>query len=126
MPIDAILDLFLVTMLVAMGWYVAWVWGRHTRTFRWSEYFMYLAGPFIAVGLIAIKYGPGIYVLFISSALVGFTVEYVLGSTWHAVQNERLWHYKKHSLKGYSSYLMIPLYGVAGVAYFLLANLLGL
>lgn len=126
MNIDAVLDLFLVTMLVAMGWYMAWVWGRNTRKFRWSEYFMYLGGPLIAVALIAIKYGPQVYTLFLMSAVVGFTIEYVLGSTWHAVQSERLWHYKKYSLKGYSSYLMIPLYGVAGVCYFLLANLLGL
>ncbi len=87
---------------------------------------MYIAGPLIAVGLIAIKHGTEVYTLFIISACVGFTVEYVLASTWHAVQNERLWQYRTYSLKGYSSYLMIPLYGVAGVCYFLLANLLGL
>jgi uncharacterized membrane protein len=126
MNIDPLIDLFLITMLVATGWYATWVWGRHTSKFRWSEYFMYIAGPLIAVGLIAIKHGTEVYTLFIISACVGFTVEYVLASTWHAVQSERLWHYKKYSLKGYASYVLIPLWGVAGVSYYLLAKLLGL
>ena len=64
--------------------------------------------------------------LFIISSFTGFFLEYVIGLTYHKTLNRRLFEYKKFSINGYTSYLSIPIWGVAGVVFWFIAKMLNL
>lgn len=114
---------FLVTFV---GFFLAYLYGRKTRQFRWSEYVAIIIWPLLFVIILAYYVETKILVLFMVSAFVGFILEYVLGFVYHKTLNRRLWHYDKFSVGGYTSWLAIPIWGIAGVIFWFLAKIVGL
>lgn len=115
-----------VAIVTASGLYATYLYGRSTKAFRWSEYVLFVGIPIVGVGIVVYWYGLQIVTLFVASAAIGFCLEYVFGFAYHQILGRRLWTYSRYSLNGYTSVLAIPLWGVAGVHFFLLAKIFGL
>src|SRR5579864_1039649 len=92
--------LFGLTAISIIGTYLAYLYGRHTKQFRWSEYWALLAAP-LGVSLYLI-YSSGIklFYFFVASMLIGFALEYGLGRAYHLVLNKRLWTYSRYKVGG--------------------------
>lgn len=108
------------------GMFLAYQYGKKTKQFRWSEYFALIAAPVIGSLGLSYFYGEKIIYFFLTSCAVGFVLEYAIGMAYHKTLNRRLWTYGKYNVGGYSSLLVIPMWGVAGVVFWLVAQLLGL
>jgi len=116
--------IFLFICLV--GFYLAYLYGRKTKRFRWNEYIAIIIWPILFI--LALTYFVDVKVLslFLISAFVGFTLEYIVGLAYHKTLNKKLWHYERLSVDGYASLLSIPMWGIAGVIFWFLSKLLGL
>lgn len=117
-------SIFILIMLV--GFYLAYLYGRKTKRFRWSEYIAIIILPIISIFVFAYLIDMKILIFFIMSCFVGFILEYILGLTYHKTLNKRLWVYDRFSIQGYTSLLTIPIWGIAGVAGWFLAKIVGL
>lgn len=103
---------FLITPL---GFIAAYVYGRKTTEFRWSEYFAMIALPLFAVVVNVAFGGIRILMFFIFSCLGGFSAEFMLGFAYHKILGRRLWTYKRLTFGyGYVSLLSLPFWGLAG------------
>ena len=109
-----------------IGFYLAYLYGRKTKYFRWSEYSAILILPVVSVILVAYFIDMKVILLFILSALLGTFLEYIIGLTYHKALNKKLWTYSRYSLDGYTSILCIPIWGVAGVVFWFLSKCIGL
>ncbi len=116
--------ILLVASLV--GIYSAYVYGKNTQTFRWSEYVLLLVVPVLGSLGFALFYGVKVLYFFVASCIIGFVLEYSIGKAYHRTLNRRLWTYGKYSVDGYTSLLTFPMWGVAGVVFWLLARSIGL
>ena len=116
--------IFIVVSLV--GFYLAYLYGRKTKRFKWTEYGAILAGPVLSIIILAVLIDIKILTLFLVSASVGFLLEYVVGLTYHKTLNKRLWRYERLSIDGYSSLLSVPIWGIAGVIFWFLGKMIGL
>jgi uncharacterized membrane protein len=109
-----------------VGFYLAYLYGRKTKQFRWSEYLAIIVWPLLCVLALAYFVDVKILTLFFASAFIGFVLEYVLGLTYHKTLNKKLWHYERLSVGGYTSLLSIPIWGVVGVVFWSVGEILGL
>lgn len=112
--------------LTAGGFYLAYLYGRRTRAFRWREYVALVSAPIVCCLALYFVYGIEIIYLFVASMFVGFALEYSIGLAYHKVLNKRLWTYDRLSVGGYTSLLSIPMWGIGGVIFFMLAKTVGL
>ena len=117
--------LLLLAFITLTGFYLAYLYGRKTKKFKWSEYTAVVVFPLIFI-LYMSYHQPIIILFFVISAVSGFFLEYILGLTFHKTLNRRLWTYTRFHLHGYTSYLSIPVWGLAGVLFWQLSKLLGL
>lgn len=116
-----------VLLLVSLiGMYLAYLYGRHVKKFRWSEYVLLLIVPVISSLSLSYVYGIKIIYFFLLSAFVGFGLEYALGLAYHKTLNYRLWSYSRFNVGGYTSLLTFPMWGVAGVVFWVLSESIGL
>lgn len=110
--------LLLCVSVSLFGFFLAFLYGRKTKNFKISEYLAILVGrPLIGVCLLIYIYGIRILMLFLESSIVGFIFEYLFGAIYHKVLNKRLWNYYRFSLNGYTSFLSLPLWGIAGIVF---------
>jgi hypothetical protein len=124
-----LVHIFLIGVLVSVvGVYVAYLYGRNTLEFRWSEYSALLAAPTLVVLAQAYLLDIKILYLYVVSAVVGFVLEYSLGYTYHKVLNRKLWIYdsESYAVCGYTSWLTLPMWGIAGVLFWNLSVFVGL
>jgi len=124
---DRLQILGLILSLVSLaGFYCAYVYGRQTKRFKWSEYYALIAAPLASVVALAYFVGARILILFVVGATVGFFLEYLIGFVYHKTLNERLWTYDRMSIGGYTSILSIPFWGIAAVIFGLVGTLTGI
>ena len=109
-----------------IGMYVAYLYGRKTKRFRFSEFALLLAVPVLGSLGLSYFYGEQLIYFFIASSVVGFVLEYGLGLMYHKTLNKRLWTYGEYSVEGYTSLLALPMWGVAGVIFWMLSRSMGL
>ena len=120
-------NLNLVFVIVCIvGMYLTYLYGRKTKQFRWSEYFLLISTPVLCSLSLTYFYGSKIIYFFVTSSVVGFVLEYLLGLIYHKTLNRKLWTYGKYNVGGYTSLLTFPLWGVAGVVFWLLSQRIGL
>jgi uncharacterized membrane protein len=62
--------------------------------------------------------------VFLFFAVIGTFMEWLIGFAYENVVGKILWTYDKFNINGYTSYLSIPLWGIAGVVFWLIANVL--
>lgn len=118
---------YLYFWVINFFWSIIAVWyGRRTEGWRWSEYFMMIAGPII--GVLALTYFEGLMVLFyfLACMVLGFVLEIRLAQNFEKILGEKFYIYKKLTYKGYSSILALPFWGAAGIVFLTIAKFLGL
>src|SRR3989344_4498855 len=59
---------------------------------------------------------------FLICAAVGTFLEWLVGFSYYQVVGERLWTYHRYAIKKYTSFLSIPIWGLAGVFIWLLSR----
>jgi len=117
---------WIISLATLIGIYAACRYGRKTKQFRWIEFWALLAPPIIWSFALAYFYGTDIFALFAASMVVGIVLEYGLGRAYHQTLNKRLWTYTRYSIGGYTSWLTLPMWGVAGVIFWSLGKVIGL
>lgn len=113
-------------MLTLVGFYLAYLYGRKTKYFRWREYLALIVWPILFVVAFAYFVDIKILSMFLVSSFVGFVFEYIVGLAYYKTLNRRLWNYTRLTFGGHSSLLSIPLWGVTGVFFWFLSKMIGL
>ena len=91
--------------------------------FTFGRYVFWLLFPLAATLLLAyLKWGP-VLEIFIVFAFVGTAIEWFVGWSYHQVIGQRLWTYHRYSVGKYTSILSMPLWGLAGVLFWFLAQI---
>jgi len=103
---------------------LAYWYGHRTKEWKWSEYFLMALAPIIGVGFLAWFEGEKIIIYFILSSLAGTMGEFLLGFFCDKILGKKMWKYSKWDIFGYTSILMIPFWGGAGIVFLTLAKLL--
>ena len=117
---------FVLLIVCLLGFYLAYLYGRKTLLFRWSEYLAIIFLPIASIIFLALYIDLKILNLYIISALAGFFLEYIIGLTYYKTLNRRLYKYKRFSIGGHTSLLSIPLWGIAGVLFWLFGKMIGI
>lgn len=117
---------FIFILVTLIGFYLAYLYGRKTKRFRWSEYIAIIILPIISIFAFAYLIDVKIINLFIIGSFFGFVLEYILGLTYHKTLNKRLWTYDRFSIQGYTSLLSIPIWGIATVIGWFVSKMVGL
>lgn len=117
----ALLPTFLSTLL-------AFTYGMKVKDFAWSKYFIFMTGPVISMGVWAYYYDIKIAYLFGASALTGMILEFLLGFAYQRIFQRKLWEYdaKAYALFGHTSLLTLPMWGTAGVIFWITAQFVGI
>jgi len=116
--------IFLVLILV--GYYLAYLYGHRTKKFNWGEYFSIIFWPSLFVVALAYFVDGKIIRLFVVSCFIGLGLEYSLGLAFHMIMGKHLWIYRRFDLDGYTSWLCLPIWGIAGVIFWYLGRIVGL
>jgi uncharacterized membrane protein len=117
---------FILILVTLMGFYLAYLYGRRTKKFRWREYIAIIILPIISIFIFAYFIEIKIISFFLISSFLGFIWEYLVGLIYHRIFDERLWTYNRLNIHGYTSLLVIPLWGIAGVLCWFLSKMVGL
>ena len=119
------LVLIIFLSITFLGFYLAYLYGRKTPKFRWSEYAAILIAPTLFTLLLTYLHGIAIIELFFISSVFGFSLEYIIGLAYHKTLNKRLWIYHRYSVGGYTSILTLPIWGCGGILFWLLGKSFG-
>ncbi len=116
-----------VAAVCLAGFYAAYLYGRKTKKFRWSEYEAIILVPILCTFILAYVYGVVILYDFLVSAIVGMLLEYTIGFVYHKTLNQRFWIYTRYTIgNGYTSWLTLPFWGFAGIVFWLIGKNVGI
>lgn len=90
--------------------------------FSFSRYFYLLLFPILATIVIIQRNTSTLFTVFLTFSLIGTFLEWLIGFFYHKIVGQRLWTYHRYSWSGYTSWLSMPLWGLAGVLFWLLAR----
>lgn len=90
--------------------------------FKLSRYLFLISVPILGVLYMASTVSVSILKYFLVFAFLGTFLEYCIGYAYLAIVGQRLWTYNKFSIKGHTSLLSIPLWGLCGSLIYLLAQ----
>ncbi len=90
--------------------------------FLLGRYILSLLFPFVVLGIIYSYLGFSVLYIFLASALFGTLLEWVVGWWFSQVMGMRLWTYHRYTITKYTSFLSVPLWGVAGVFLWLIVK----
>lgn len=93
-----------------------------TNNHSLRRYIFLLVFPMLAVIIEVVREGLIPLKVFLVFSLVGTFLEWLIGFSYHQVVGQRLWTYHKFSIKGYTSLLSVPLWGMGGVLFWLPAK----
>lgn len=99
---------FVFIIISLVGFYLAYLYGRRTKRFRWREYIAIIILPLLSVVLLGCLLNQKILGLFLISAFIGFIFEYIVGLTYYKTLNKRLWIYECLSVGCHSSFFKYP------------------
>lgn len=116
----------ILLVLSIIGVFVAYLFGRKTKRFKWSEYISLIFVPVAGSLSLTYFYGKQVIYYFLICSVVGFLLEYIIGLAYHKTLNRRLWTYGRFSVQGYTSLLTFPMWGVAGIVFWLVSRSFGL
>lgn len=91
--------------------------------FRFSRYFYLLMFPILATIVMVQRNSAVLLPVFLTFAITGTFIEWLIGFFYHRIVGQKLWTYHRYSLTGYTSLLSIPIWGLAGVLFWLLAKI---
>lgn len=97
---------------------------KHFKKYHFSagRYIFLLLFPLAATLFLASRVGFKLINVFIAFAIVGPLIEWLIGFSYEMVVGHKLWSYYRYNINSYTSFLAIPLWGLAGVLFWLLAQ----
>lgn len=97
---------------------------KHYKKYHYSfsRYLFLLLFPLLATFFIFSQAGLKLLHVFLVFALAGTILEWLVGFSFHMVVGNRLWTYSRYSINKYTSLLSIPLWGLLGILFWLLAQ----
>jgi hypothetical protein len=97
---------------------------KHYKQYQYSfdRYLFLLLFPLTATFFIASQVGFTLFYVFLAFMIVGSILEWLVGFSYHMVVGQRLWTYHRYGITTYTSLLSLPLWGFAGVLFWLLAR----
>jgi hypothetical protein len=91
--------------------------------FSFGRYLLLILFPLIACAIILSKEGWELVSIFIAFAVLGTALEWFVAFGYHKIMGQRLWTYHRYSITKYTSFLVIPFWGVAGIFAWLIISL---
>lgn len=70
-----------------------------------------------------INSGLSVLQVYLVFALVGTFLEWIIGFMYRQIVGEKLWSYHRYAIAEYTSFLSIPIWGLAGVLFWVLAQM---
>lgn len=113
---------FAVSLLMIL---VAYLYGRKTKEWKWSEYFVLSLAPLAGLTFLIYLDGFKMILFFLACCLGGFCAEFFLGFFGEKILGQKMWIYQKFSVLGYTSLLSLPFWGGLGLAFWILGRLFG-
>lgn len=92
--------------------------------FSFFRYLFILFLPLLATLLMSYVVGFSVIKSFVVFAAMGTILEYCIGYSYYIVVGQKLWTYHRFSIQGYTSLLSIPLWGLCGVLFYLMASVI--
>ena len=92
--------------------------------FKFSRYVFLISVPMFAILFMTNIVGISIIKSFLIFAVFGTVLEYCIGYSYQIIVGQRLWTYHRYSVRGYTSLLSIPLWGLCGVMFYLLVKVI--
>lgn len=126
MELSVVGMLALTGIIVTVGLSVAVAFAKGRRRFSWIEYILLASIPLVTLVPVFMRYGVGVLGLFIASIIIGLFFEHILGYVFHRTLKRHMWRYYRMTWGGYTSLLVAPFWGMAGIFFFLLAKAFGL
>lgn len=126
MEINFFLLAFAFVILTFSGFLLTYAYSGNRSSFSWREYIALIVIPITLVLSASIYVDGRIAALFILGSFFGALYEYVIGFTYHKIMKRHLWTYHRFSIRGYTSLLSIPLWGIGTIFFWLLAKSIGL
>jgi uncharacterized membrane protein len=93
---------------------------KSRKNFSLFRYLLFLSVPLACSALIIYERGRGYLTIFIISILLGTVSEWLLGYYYEKIVGHKLWVYKRGHINGYTSWLIMPVWGFTGVLFALL------
>ena len=126
MRIDFLLLSLVFAFVSSLGFYLAYKYGYRARKFKLKNYVLMMIAPTACCLALTFFFCWRIIELFFYSAVVGTVLEYGVGVVFQKIFHRNLWTYERFSIGGHTSYLSIPIWGVAGIVFWLLAKTIAL
>ncbi|MCI0597829.1 hypothetical protein L0Y34_02030 [Candidatus Parcubacteria bacterium] len=126
MTLTPFLILLAVLVIMIVGFYAAYRHASHQGPFRLSNYLWLATVPFLTLVPVWYVYGIGAVYFFVISIVAGMSMEHSIGVVLHKTLGRHLWRYYRCTVNGYTSLLVAPFWGMAGLLFFLLAKMFAL
>lgn len=80
--------------------------------------------PLVALFVLVFFKGISILEVFLLFAFCGPILEWLIGYAYHAFIGQNLWTYHRYAITGYTSFLTLPFWGIGGVLFYMLAQVI--
>jgi len=118
--------LLIITAEFLLESYFARKYDKHkwfkVHHFSLLKYLIFFGIPFATILLYSWQYQKNIIYAFLTFAVIGTFLEWIIGYAYNAVEGKRLWTYHSFNINKYTSWLSIPLWGLAGMLFWILIN----
>lgn len=94
----------------------------HTNKFVFARYLYLLTLPLIGTFYMIYIKGTELFNIFLFFIIVGPIFEWLVGFSYYRIVGSRLWTYHKYTFQGHSSLLASPMWGMAGVLFYLISQ----
>lgn len=111
---------FIIESLVSQTHFL--LFGKQFKKYhyKFGRYLFYLMFPVVALVFSLFFASPEVLSIFLAFSVIGPALEWLAGFSYHMVVGQRLWTYHRYSIGGYTSFFTIPLWGLAGILFWLL------
>ncbi len=87
--------------------------------FSFGRYIYFLVIPILIILYFIQGSKLNLIAVLISFSLLGTLAEWLIGFFYHKIVGQRLWTYHRYSINKYTSVLSIPIWGIAGLIFYL-------
>ena len=87
--------------------------------YSFSKYLYFLILPILIIIYFIHGSNLNFIAVFLGFSLFGTLAEWIIGFFYHKIVGQRLWTYHRYAIFNYTSFLSIPLWGLAGLIFYL-------
>jgi hypothetical protein len=112
---------FLESLIMKLHFYIT---KKHYKEhhYAFGKYVFFLSFPLLALLVIFYLTGQTTINVFLIFSFFGTILEWCIGYAYYQVVGQRLWTYHRYSIGSFTSFLSIPVWGLGGVMFWLLAK----